>query len=107
MRDAAQRLILGCAAALVVVSGVPSLARAEKVPCYQVVAELNHRISRNMDRDPKKIAKRLDTEPDWVEECLRLHGRRVSAPRRPTEIDDPTPGPFDPNQLEDPFFPFE
>lgn len=92
-------------AAIVTLSLPAQSQEGEKVPCFKVVAELNHRISRNQDRDPKKIAKRLDTDPDWVVECLRLSGRRISGPSFATDGEEATPGPFDPNQLDDPSFP--
>ncbi len=105
MRTAASAF-LGCVvASLLTAALLAPQVRAEKVPCLEVVSELNHRISRGMDRDPKRIAKRLDTEIEWVEECLRLHGRRVGGPSVRVGTEERTPSPFDPNELEDPFAP--
>lgn len=108
MRNHAYKAGMVILAALLAAPALPSIAAADRVPCTRVLAELNRRISRDQDRDPKRIAKSLDTEPEWVEECLRIHGRRVSGPRSGSAAEEPTPRPFDPNGLDDdPFFPDE
>lgn len=108
MRDVGCRLVwfgIGALLAVAAVAGVAAAGEA-RVPCHQVVGELNRRVSRGQDRSPERIARRLDADPVWVAECLRMSGRRVEAPRRVVSEEEPTPRAFDPNELnDDPFFP--
>lgn len=59
----------------------------EDVPCTQVVAELNRRITRGQARGVTQIAKSLEIEPRRVEECLAIHGRRI--PRARVQVVEP------------------
>lgn len=99
--------MLGIGALLAVAADAGVVAAGEaRVPCPQVIAELNRRVSRGQDRSPARIARSLDADPAWVEECLRMSGRRLEAPRRAVPEEEPTPRVFDPNELnDDPFFP--
>ncbi len=55
----------------------PVLAR--RIPCTEVLSELDHIVSQPgvASPDPIKVARRLDTEPAWVERCAALFGRRL------------------------------
>jgi len=96
--------ILGSFAATILLGAAPTNAADERVPCVQVVAELNRRISRGMHRDPVRMAKSLDTDVTWVESCLRLSGRQFGGIQTRVDSEEPTPVPFEPNEFGDSLF---
>lgn len=73
------------AAALLLVICFPAVVSAGRVPCHDVLSELD-RIGTDAPGvvpDAEKVAHRLGTHPLWVEQCARTYGRRVriSSPR--------------------------
>jgi len=70
---------------------------AGKIPCTQVVAELNRRVTRGMGRGLEPMAKALGTEPAWIEQCLAIHGRRVRGPRFGSVPEVQREDPFNPD----------
>lgn len=69
-------LLVGCSAV------VPPAFAASQVACSIVISELNQ-VSKTEDKRilaMEKVAKRLETSPLWIENCMRIYGRSV--PRR-------------------------
>lgn len=58
----------------------PLAAVASEVPCNRVLSEVNRRVTRRSDIDISDIAKKLDTKIAWVENCLKVYGRRYRRP---------------------------
>lgn len=59
---------------------LPSAASAlRQVACPRVISELNKvsKTEENRVLAMEKVAKRLDTSPLWVENCMRVYGRSV------------------------------
>ena len=59
----------------------PGPAHAGRVPCSQVIAEMDRTTSSAADyegADPIKVGRRLGVEPLWVERCAATYGRRLS-----------------------------
>ena len=57
----------------------PGVVAAGQVPCAKVVSELN-KMKRSEDKlilAMEKVARKLDTSPIWVENCMRVYGRTV------------------------------
>jgi hypothetical protein len=79
--------------AMIMLATHPIIAgAASQVPCAKVLSELN-KMRRSEDKlilAMEKVAKKLDTSPIWVENCMRIYGRTV--PQRVT---------IDPEQRED------
>lgn len=68
-----------CAFFPLAVLALPSPVLAHRIPCTDVLSELDHIVSQPgvTTPDPLKVARRLETEPSWVERCAALYGRRV------------------------------
>lgn len=65
-------------AALVVMAPTTASATSQ-VPCATVMSELN-RVRKSEEKlilAMEKVAKKLDTTPLWVENCMRVYGRSV------------------------------
>lgn len=64
---------------VVLLVAIPSLAVAGQVPCPTVLSELNkmRRVEDKLIVAMEKVAKKLDTSPIWVENCMRVYGRTV------------------------------
>lgn len=68
--------------ALLLIGGATMASPAfavSQVACPVVISELN-RISKNEDKPilaMEKVAKKLDTSPLWIENCMRIYGRPV------------------------------
>lgn len=60
--------------------GVPTSARAGRIPCADVINEVDRVDSQSGARsaDPVKVARRLKIDPRWVERCAEAYGRRLA-----------------------------
>lgn len=59
---------------------VPPAAMAQRVPCTDVLKEFSRVISRSgtTSPDPIRIGRTLGVDPQWVERCALMFGRRLS-----------------------------
>jgi hypothetical protein len=57
----------------------PAVVSAGRVPCHEVLSELDRVAARSPGRVPgaERIARRLGTHPLWIERCAQIYGRRV------------------------------
>jgi hypothetical protein len=74
MRDAVSIALI-----LISFAAVSPPVGATQVPCPVVISELN-KIRRTEDTPTlamEKVAKKLETSPLWIENCMRIYGRPV------------------------------
>ena len=72
--------------ALGVLTAAPR-AQAIRVPCEDVISELNREAEANefAEPDPAEVGKKLKTDPQWIERCAETYGRRLGKKAEVTE----------------------
>lgn len=81
------RVIFIAAALIPGVALLPAPVHAGRVPCSDVIAEMDRSTTEERiyeGADPVKIGRHLGVEPLWVERCAETYGRRLS--RQPPGI---------------------
>jgi hypothetical protein len=57
-------------------------ASGGRIPCMDVISEVNRDIGMGRSPDASRIAKTLKTSPVWVEHCMVTYGRRLRRAKR-------------------------